>query len=153
MTKHLVPAAYIFPRSVRLYHGFLRQVRSTRNYGTADSAASGCCSGCSYCCYYCCYCSGPGRACFVVLASWAPIYRHCSESASGARSQKPVRFRFIYGAFDQFPNRRIPPRFLDHHPVQFLPEQTISSLKGRLSYRDRSSPNMKRYVRDPHFRK
>ena len=26
-----------------------------------------------------------------------------SESASGAQSQKPVRFRFIYGAFDQFP--------------------------------------------------
>lgn len=98
MTRHLAPAACTFPRSARQYHGFLRRVRSTRNFGRADFAASGYCSGCwycYYCCCYCYYCSGPGRACFVVLASWAPIYRHCRK----ARAAHDVKSRCASGSF------------------------------------------------------
>ena len=98
MTKHLAPATCIFPRSARLCHGFSRRVRSTRSYGRADFAASGYCSGYwhyYYCYCYCCYCSGPGRACFVVLASWAPIYRHCRK----ARAAHDVKSRCASGSF------------------------------------------------------
>lgn len=161
MTKHLAPAACIFPRSARLCHEFLRRVRSTQSCGKADFAASGCCWGCWGCwyCYYYCYyyCSGPGRACFVVLASWAPIYRNCRK----ARAAHKVKSRCASGSFMGLLTNSLigSSRLASESTIPsaelflVLAERRMSSLQGRLSYHDRSSPNMKRYVRDPYFRK
>jgi hypothetical protein len=44
------------------------------------------------------------------------------------------------------------PKVPSRSPNCLGPGSTDRSLLGRLSYRDRSSPNMKRYVRDPYFR-
>jgi len=141
MTKHLAPATYIFPRSARLCHGFLRRVRSTRSYGRADFAASGCCCwGCWYC--YCCYyCSGPGRAYFVVLASWAPIYRHCRK----ARAAHKVKSRRASGSFmgllTNSLNRYIPPRSRKLHHVRRTvlgPGRTEDEFSSRKTFISRS---------------